>query len=76
MKILTVYDQIARTFVKSVKCSYCREPVRRQRTFSQRVRPGRDREQIARDIAELGAAWQAQPELCGMCEKFAEAEHG
>jgi hypothetical protein len=81
MRIRTVFDKVARTFVKNVRCSYCKAPVRRQRTFYQTINPfnvhaftkqPKDREQIGRELQELGAAWQRQPELCAECEEHAE----
>jgi hypothetical protein len=81
MRTRITFDKIARTFVKTVRCSACRGPVRRQRSFYQTLNPfnvhaltrkPKDREQIERELLETGAAWQREPELCSACEEAAE----
>lgn len=81
MRVRITFDKVSRSFVKSVKCGYCKAPVRRQRTFFQTMNPfnthaltkrPKDREQIERELVELGRAWQRQPELCVDCAEHAE----
>jgi len=81
------FEEVKRQFTRSSPCPSCGKKVRRQRTFSQTINPfnqsgeGADRHVKSRreiwdELAETGAKWRAQAEMCSDCKAASGASSG